>query len=162
MRFHWWGRKRRQELDDELQSHLAMAAQERVDKGEDKDEAAHAARREFGNMGLVKDVTREMWGWGWLADLQEDLRFGARVLHKSPGFAIVAILSLALGIGATTSVFSVVYGVLMNPYPYAHSDRMVHLVVHDNAGNRRFVNLNGPQLQQLRQARLHRKRRCHG
>jgi predicted permease len=75
------------------------------------------------------------------------------MLLKNPGFAIVAILSLALGIGATTAVFSVVYGVLVNPYPYANSDRMVHLTVRDNAGNRRFVNLNGPQLQQLRQAR---------
>src|SRR5437879_8282095 len=76
-----------------------------------------------------------------------------RILLKNPGFTVVAILSLALGIGATTAVFSVVYGVLVNPYPYANSDRMVHLAVHDSTGNRRFVNLNGPQLQQLRQAR---------
>jgi putative ABC transport system permease protein len=152
MRLPWSDRKRRQDLDEELQSHLEMAALERVEQGEDENEAARAARREFGNMGLVKDVTRDIWGWSWLADLYEDLRFGARVLRKSPGFTIVAILSLALGIGATTSVFSVVYGVLMNPYPYAHSDRMVHLVAHDTAGNRRFVNLNGPQLQQLRKA----------
>jgi len=74
------------------------------------------------------------------------------MLLKNPGFAIVAILSLALGIGATTAVFSVVYGVLANPYPYANSDRMVHLLVRDADDHRRYVNLNGQQLQQLRQA----------
>src|SRR5260370_20289642 len=74
------------------------------------------------------------------------------MLRKNSGFAIVAILSLALGIGATTAVFSVVYGVLVNPYPYANSDRMVHLTVHESRGNPLFINLNGPQLQQLRQA----------
>jgi predicted permease len=74
------------------------------------------------------------------------------MLGKNPGFAIVAILSLALGIGATTAVFSVVYGVLVNPYPYVNSDRMVHLLIRDAGGNRRYVNLTGPQLQQLRQA----------
>src|SRR5260370_17120877 len=73
------------------------------------------------------------------------------MLRKNSGFAIVAILSLALGIGATTAVFSVVYGVLVNPYPYANSDRMVHLTVHETRGNPLFINLNGPQLQQLRQ-----------
>ena len=84
--------------------------------------------------------------------LWHDIRYAVRMLIKNPGFSAIAILSLALGIGATTAVFSVVYGVLVNPYPYANSDRMVHLVVHDAGGNRRFVNLNGPQLQQLRQA----------
>ena len=110
------------------------------------------ARREFGNVGLVKEVTRDIWGWRWLEDLYEDARFGARMLQKNPGFTLVATLSLALGIGATTAVFSVIYGVLVNPYPYANSDRMVHLTVHETKGNPLFINLSGPQLQQLRQA----------
>ncbi len=149
----FWRRKKREaELDEELRSHLAMAAGERAERGEDRKEAEHAARREFGNTSLVKEVTRDIWGWRWLSDIGNDARYGMRMLLKNPGFTCVAILSLALGIGATTAVFSVVYGVLVNPYPYANSDRMVHLVVHDAAGNRRFVNLNGPQLQQLRQA----------
>jgi len=150
----FWRRKRREaELDEELRRHLEMAARERAEQGEDVKDAERAARREFGNVGLVKEVTRDVWGWIWLRDIADDARYGMRMLLKNPGFAIVAILSLALGIGATTAVFSVVYGVLVNPYPYANSDRMVHLTVRDNAGNRRFVNLNGPQLQQLRQAR---------
>ena len=129
-----------------------MAAQERVERGDMAKEAKRAARREFGNVGLVKEVTRDMWGGRWLGDLYEDVRYGMRMLLKNPGFAVVAILSLALGIGATTAVFSVVYGVLVNPYPYPNSDRMVHLTIHDAGGNRRFINLNGPQLQELRRA----------
>ena len=149
----FWRRKRREaELDEELRSHLEMAAREREERGDAAKEAERAARREFGNIELVKEATRGAWGWRWLEDLVEDARYGLRMLGKNPGFTIVAILSLALGIGATTAIFSVVYGVLVNPYPYAHSDRMVHLTIHDASGNRRFVNLNGPQLQQLRQA----------
>jgi putative ABC transport system permease protein len=148
-----FGRKKREkELEEEVRSHLEMAARERLERGDTEKEARRAARREFGNVGLVKEVTRDVWGWKWLRDAADDARYGLRMLLKNPGFAAVAILSLALGIGATTAVFSVVYGVLVNPYPYANSDRMVHLVVHDNAGNRRFVNLNGPQLRELRQA----------
>jgi len=154
MNFLWWRRKQQErELEEEVLGHLEMAAKEREERGEDKREAERAARREFGNVGLVKEVTRDVWGRRWLRDVAADARYGLRILLKNPGFTIVAILSLALGIGATTAVFSVVYGVLVNPYPYANSDRMVHLTVHDNAGNRRFVNLNGPQLQQLRQAK---------
>jgi putative ABC transport system permease protein len=149
----FWRRKKRDgELEEEVRSHLEMAAREREARGDAAREAEHAARREFGNVGLVKEVTRDVWGWRWLGDVVDDARYGMRMLLKNPGFAIVAILSLALGIGATTAVFSVVYAVLMNPYPYANSDRMFHLVVRDNGGNRRYINLDGPQLQQLRQA----------
>ncbi|HUE56691.1 MAG TPA: ABC transporter permease [Candidatus Udaeobacter sp.] len=148
----WRRKKREEELGEEVRSHLEMAARERLERGETEKEAGRAALREFGNVGLVKEVTRDVWGWKWLRDAADDARYGLRMLLKNPGFAAVAISSLALGIGATTAVFSVVYGVLVNPYPYANSDRMVHLVVHDNAGNRRFVNLNGPQLRELRQA----------
>jgi putative ABC transport system permease protein len=84
--------------------------------------------------------------------LLHDSIFAFRQLRKSPGFALTAILSLALGIGATTAVFSVVYGVLMNPYPYKDADRMVHLVLKDKAGNKNWPGLTGPQIHQMRQA----------
>ena len=82
----------------------------------------------------------------------QDLRYGLRQLQKSPGFTATAILSLALGIGATTAVFSVVYAVLLDPYPYADSDRMVHLVAKTKAGEDRWFGLTGPQYQQYRRA----------
>src|SRR6202158_3011479 len=149
----FWRRKRREaDLDEELRTHLEMAARERAEQGEDVKDAERAARREFGNVGLVKEVTRDVWGWIWFRDIADDARYGMRMLLKNPGFAIVAILSLALGIGATTAMFSVVYGVLVNPYPYANSDRMVLCVARDAIGTRRYVEVNGPQLQQLRQA----------
>jgi putative ABC transport system permease protein len=152
MKLWWLWRTREKELEKEIQQHLQMAAADRVDRGASLREAESRARREFGNVGLVKEVTRDIWGWRWLENLYEDARFGVRMLHKNPGFTLVATLSLALGIGATTAVFSVIYGVLVNPYPYTNSDRMVHLTVHESKGNPLFINLNGPQLQQLRQA----------
>src|SRR6202795_2382799 len=127
-------RKQEKELEEEVRTHLEMAAKERVERGEAAREAERAARREFGNVGLVKEVTRDVWGWRWMRDIADDARYGLRILLKHPGFTIVAVLSLALGIGATTAVFSVVYGVLVNPYPYANSDRMVHLLVHGARG----------------------------
>src|SRR5260370_11268787 len=149
----WRRRKRETERNEEVRSHLEMATREHAERGEGAKEAERAARREFGNVGLVKEMTRDVWGRRWLRDAADDARYGLRMLVKNPGFGIVAILSLALGIGATTAGFSVVYGGLVNPYPYANSDRMVHLVAHDANGNRRFfINLTGPQLQQLRQA----------
>jgi putative ABC transport system permease protein len=82
----------------------------------------------------------------------QDFRYSRRQLTKSPGFTLTAVISLALGIGATTAVFSVVYAVLMNPYPYANTDRMAHFIVKNKAGEDRYSGLNGPQIQQVRQA----------
>jgi len=87
-----------------------------------------------------------------MQDVLQDLRFAWRQLRTARGFAVVAIVSLALGIGATTAVFSVIYAVLVNPYPYANADRMVHLVVRDPGGNPNWVSLTGLQMQHLRKA----------
>jgi hypothetical protein len=140
--------KREQELEEEVRSHLKMAAQERVERGEAGEEAERAARREFGNAGLVKEVTRDMWGWGSLERLLQDLRFGFRMMAKSPGFAVVAILTLALGIGANTALFSVVNGVLFNPLPYPEPEQLVTL--HESKPNFEAGSISFPNFRDWR------------
>ena len=129
---HWgWLFRRRQredELDEEVQAHLRMAAQERMEQGETSEQAPALAAREFGNVGLVKEVTRDMWGWGWLETLLQDVRFGVRQLRNSPGFAAVAVLSLALGIGANTAIFSLINTLMLRLLPVRDPERLVELL----------------------------------
>lgn len=118
---------RKQDLDEEIKAHLKMAIQDRIGRGESPGTARQSVLREFGNIVLVKDVTREQWGWSRLGRLQHDMRYAFRQLKKYPGLASVAILMLAVGIGANTAVFSVFNQVLLRTMPVRDPNHLVVL-----------------------------------
>jgi hypothetical protein len=133
------GRTRRQQEDDlarELETHLAIAREEQQEGGLSSDDARHAAYKQFGNVTYLREEMREMWGWMWLERIAQDVRYALRMMRKSPGFAAIAVLTLAIGIGANTAIFSVVDHLFFRPFPFRDADRLV--AVHE------LLRISGP------------------
>jgi putative ABC transport system permease protein len=115
------------DLSEEMQTHLDLITADHLDRGMSADEARAAARRSFGNLTRTHENAREAWQFPRLETVLRDIRYGLRGIRKAPGFSFLVILTLALGIGANTAIFSVVYSVLLRPLPYPHSERLVWL-----------------------------------
>jgi predicted permease len=136
--------QRKAELERELRDHLELEAEELHQQGRRADEARYSAQRTLGNTLQIEEAAQRAWGWTWLDRLMQDLRFGFRILRRNPGFSLLAILCLTLGIGANAAVFSWIEGILFRPYPLVvDQDRLV-AVAGTNRGTTDFGDVSWP------------------
>jgi predicted permease len=138
------------DLQRELQSHLDLETAEQHESGLPADQAYYAARRAFGNPTLVTEDVRESWSLAWLEHFFRDLRYGARSLLKSPGFSAVAVLTLALGIGANTAIFSAIDVLMLRPLPFSSPDQLVRIYSIKTGIADTFGNPDGPSAPDVR------------
>src|SRR5438128_942788 len=118
-------RRRYNELSESIREHLEEKIADLTDRGKTREEAERTARREFGNVAGIEERRREAWQWTVIESLLADAKLSLRRLKNSPGFTMTVILTLAIGIGANTAVFSVVNGILIKPLPYPKPEQLV-------------------------------------
>src|ERR1700693_4499910 len=116
-----------EELDQDIREHIAIETQENIERGMSPEEARYAAMRKFGNVTRVKEETREVWSFVWVEQLLQDVRFALRILRKNPGFALTAVLILALGIAANVIVFGVLQALVLRELDVPHADQVMDL-----------------------------------
>jgi predicted permease len=138
------------DLQRELQSHLELEAEEQLESGVPADEAHYAARRAFGNATLIAEDVRESRNTAWLEHFFRDLRYGLRSLRRSPGFSTVAVLTLALGIGANTAIFSTIDALMLRPLPFSSPDQIVRIYSITSGITDTFSNPDGPSAPDVR------------
>ena len=138
------------EMEEELRFHLEMRAQENVRRGMPPAEAAIAASRQFGNIYVIKDAWRDVVGAGIIEALGQDLRFAWRTLLKDRAFAIIAVLALALGIGANTALFTVVSNVLLQPLPFPAPEKLISILVQEDGISTRLIPFSFPDFREVR------------
>jgi putative ABC transport system permease protein len=145
-------RRLHRELAEEIQAHLEEKVEDLMERGLSRAEAVSAARRAFGNVTAIEERGREVWGWPFVETCWADVRYACRRLRLSPAFALVSVLSIALGIGATTTIFSVIHAVLISPYPYRDADRLVHLHVFNRGAFVVDLPLSDKQFEELQRS----------
>jgi predicted permease len=146
----WKIKRLERELDEELQSHIEMRTHDNLAAGMAREGARYDAQKRFGNTTLMKEDTRAMDIIGWLETLGQNLRYAIRMLRRSPGFAAVAILTLALGIGGNVAIFTVVRAVLLSPLPYVHPEQLVRIYDDLRGSNTHDVGMSVPEMWDLR------------
>src|SRR5487761_1156438 len=125
---HLFSRRRRfNDLSVSIQEHLEEKIDDLMEDGMSREEATRAARREFGHVTLIEERSREVWQWQWIENLLRDVRYALRGFRRNPLFSVTVIATLALGIGATTAIFSAVYSLLLRPLPYRDSYQLIYV-----------------------------------